>query len=150
MAIMKFAPTMLKQLFQKPVTTKYPMEPIQYPEGSRGHVVVDIQACVSCGLCAMSCPCGAIQVDRKEKTWTINRFDCVQCGYCVTVCPPKALSIVPGYQTPGEEKYSVTEQHIMTEEEKQKALEAEAKKQAAIKAAMEKKKAAEAAAKETK
>jgi ferredoxin len=72
MAIFTFAPTMLKQLFSKPVTTKYPAEPIQYPEGSRGHIDIDIQDCIRCGLCMMSCPTGAIKVDKAKNTWTIN------------------------------------------------------------------------------
>ena len=148
MAIFTFAPTMLKQLFSKPVTTKYPAEPIQYPEGSRGHIDIDIQDCIRCGLCMMSCPTGAIKVDKAKNTWTINRFDCIQCGYCTQCCPKKCLHINPGYQTPGDKKYSITEEHILTEEEKQKAAEAEAKKKAAIAAAMVKK-AAEAEAKKS-
>ena len=52
-----------------------------------------------------SCPPGAIEVKRAENTWTINRFDCVQCGYCVEKCPKKCLSIVPGYQEPGNAKF---------------------------------------------
>lgn len=146
MSVMKFAPTMLKQLFKKPVTKNYPAEPIDYPEGSRGHIDIDIQQCISCGLCMINCPSAAIKVNKKDKTWTINRFDCVQCGLCVQVCPKKCLSLNPGYQTPGPEKFTYSQTHIMTEEEKKRAAEAEARKQAAIKAAMEKKKAAAAAA----
>ena len=58
-----------------------------------------------CGMCMRSCPPGAIEVKRAENTWTINRFDCVQCGYCVEKCPKKCLSIVPGYQEPGNAKF---------------------------------------------
>ena len=96
----------------------------------------------------MSCPTGAIKVDKAKNTWTINRFDCIQCGYCTQCCPKKCLHINPGYQTPADKKYSITEEHILTEEEKQKAAEAEAKKKAAIAAAMAKK-AAEAEAKKS-
>lgn len=146
MSIMKFAPTMLRQLFQKPVTKNYPAEPIRYPEGSRGHIDIRIEDCISCGACMINCPSSAITVDRKTRTWTINRFDCVQCGYCVQVCPKKCLSLDPGYQTPGPEKYTYSQVHILTEEEKKKAAEAEARKKAAIAAAMAKKKAAAGAA----
>lgn len=104
MGFMPFAGTMLKNLFRKPVTKAYPAEPVQYPEGSRGHIVINIDQCISCSLCALSCPSGAIKVDRKARTWQINRMDCIQCGYCTLKCPKKCLSIVPGYQTPGEEK----------------------------------------------
>ena len=117
---------MLRQLFEKPVTKNYPAEPINYPEGSRGHIDIDIQQCISCGACMINCPPGAITVDRKNKTWTINRFDCVQCGYCTRVCP-------------GPEKVTYSQTHIMTEAEKQKEAELAAKRAAAIKAAQAKK-----------
>lgn len=102
--IMNFTGTMLKNLFSKPVTKNYPAEPAVYPQRSRGHVEIDIENCITCGLCKMSCPSGAIQVDKAAGTWTINRFDCVQCGYCVVKCPKKCLNIVPGYQEPMELK----------------------------------------------
>jgi len=95
---------MLSNLFKKPVTTKYPFEPAVYPEGSRGHIEIEIDKCISCTLCALNCPSGAIKVDRVARTWEINRFDCVQCGYCTIKCPKKCLHMVEGYQTPGPEK----------------------------------------------
>lgn len=104
MSIMTFKGTVLANLFKKPVTTKYPEEPIRFPEGSRGHIEIDIDKCISCTLCALNCPSGAIKVDRKARTWEINRMDCVQCGYCTIKCPKKCLRIVPGYTTPDEAK----------------------------------------------
>ncbi|MCH5333474.1 MAG: 4Fe-4S binding protein [Agathobacter sp.] len=98
--LMNFTGTMLKNLFSKPVTVNYPAKPAVYPERSRGHIEINIESCVLCGLCAMNCPSGAIKVDRQGGTWSINRFDCVQCGYCTEKCNKKSLSIVPGYQEP--------------------------------------------------
>ena len=103
-----FAGTVIKNLFSKPCTTGYPFEPAQYPERMRGHVEICVEDCISCGLCAHSCPPGALQVDRAAGTWTINRFDCVQCGNCVNVCPKKCLAIVPGYTAPAAQKASET------------------------------------------
>ena len=91
MGIMSFKGTMLANLFKKPVTTKYPAEPIDFPEGSRGHIEIEIDKCISCTLCALNCPSGAIKVDRKARTWEINRMDCVQCGYCTMKCPKKCI-----------------------------------------------------------
>lgn len=102
--IMNFTGTMIKNLFSKPVTIDYPAKPAVYPERSRGHIEINIDDCISCGICKMNCPSGAIKVDRTAKTWTINRFDCVQCGYCVEKCPKKCLHIVPGYQEPMDKK----------------------------------------------
>ena len=84
-----FAGRVIKNLFKKPATTQYPFEPAQYPERMRGHIRIEIENCISCGLCMRSCPSQAIRVDRKAGTWTIERFDCVQCGFCVATCPKK-------------------------------------------------------------
>lgn len=96
--------TVLRNLFSKPVTTSYPAVPREYPERTRGHIEIQIEDCILCGLCMRSCPPGAIQVNRGTGAWTINRFDCIQCGYCVEKCPKKCLSIVPGYTAPEEKK----------------------------------------------
>lgn len=103
-----FAHTALKNLFSKPATTGYPFEPAKYPERMRGHVQIKIEDCISCGLCARSCPPEALKVDRAARTWTINRFDCVQCGNCTNVCPKKCLFMVPGYTEHGAQKVSET------------------------------------------
>ena len=100
-----FTKTVMKNLFSKPATTAYPFEQREYPERTRGHVEINIDDCIMCGMCMRSCPPGAIEVERAENTWTINRFDCIQCGYCVEKCPKKCLSIIPGYQEPGVEKF---------------------------------------------
>ena len=108
--IMTFTKTAMKNLFSKPATTAYPAVPKEYPERTRGHVSNNIEQCIFCGMCMRSCPPGAIKVVRgtEEGTWTINRFDCIQCANCVEKCPKKCLSITPGYQTPGPEKYTET------------------------------------------
>ncbi len=103
--IMNFSGTILKNLFSKPVTKNYPAEPAVYPERSRGHIENDFDQCILCGLCMRNCPTGAIVVEKNEGNWRINRFDCIQCGYCTLKCPKKCLSILPGYQEPGPEKY---------------------------------------------
>jgi formate hydrogenlyase subunit 6/NADH:ubiquinone oxidoreductase subunit I len=144
MGIMKFAPEALKNLFKKPVTTTYPAEPAVYPERSRGHVAIDVDGCISCGICQLSCPLGAIKVDKKEGTWDIDRFDCIACGYCVEKCPKKCLSMVSGYQEPGREKY----EDKFRRSAEAMAAEAEKKKQAALKAAAAKKALAEKKARE--
>lgn len=99
-----FVGTVLKNLFRKPATTKYPFEPAQYPERMRGHVEIDMQNCITCGLCMRACPSQAIRVDRKAGTWEISRFDCVQCENCVNMCPKKCLTMKIGYTQPDVEK----------------------------------------------
>lgn len=104
MAIMDFTRLALKNLFSKPATKNYPEAPREYPPRSRGHIEIQIDDCILCGMCQRKCPSGAITVDRKTKTWTIERMGCVQCANCVEGCPKKCLSIVPGYTAPAGEK----------------------------------------------
>lgn len=104
MGIMDFTVQALKNLISKPATSSYPFEKRTYPERSRGHVEINIDDCIMCGLCSRKCMAGAITVDRNTKTWSIERMGCVQCGSCVIACPKKCLSIVPGYTEPSAEK----------------------------------------------
>ncbi len=104
MKLMDFTGFALKNLFSKPATCNYPAEPAAYPERSRGHIEIDIDDCIMCGMCMRKCPSGAIRVDRTKKTWTIERMGCVQCENCVNACPKSCLHIKPGYTEPSTEK----------------------------------------------
>lgn len=103
MAIMDFTKIALKNLFSKPATGQYPFKPKEYPERSRGHVEINIDDCIMCGICSRKCMSGAIKVDRNTKTWSIERMGCVQCQACVNACPKKCLSMKPGYTAPARE-----------------------------------------------
>lgn len=120
MNIMTFTKTVMHNLFSKPATRMYPQQPRIYPERSRGHIEINIDTCVFCGLCSKKCPSGAIAVNRAEKSWSIERFGCIQCGYCVDSCAKKSLSIVPGYTEPGAQKRVDTYSQPIVEEEKPK------------------------------
>lgn len=110
MKLMDFTGFALKNLFSKPATKNYPEDPIVYPERSRGHIEIDIDNCIMCGMCQRKCPSAAIKVDKATRTWSIERMGCVQCENCVTGCPKKCLHIKPGYtepsQTPTIDSYS--------------------------------------------
>lgn len=108
MGYLHFAGTILSGLFKKPVTTEYPLKPAVLPQELRGKVLIDIQKCISCGMCMRKCPAGAITVDRAAKSWSINRFACVQCATCVDNCPVKCLRMEPQYAAPGTEKHAET------------------------------------------
>lgn len=104
MNIMDFASQAIKNLFSKPATTAYPFKPKEYPERSRGHIEINIDDCIMCGLCARKCMSGAITVDRNTKTWTIERMGCVQCASCAQACPKHCLTMVSGYTEPSTKK----------------------------------------------
>lgn len=100
MSIMDFASTAIKNLLSKPATLKYPQAPRVYPQGSRGHVEINIDDCIMCGICSRKCMSHAITVDRKTRTWSIERMGCVQCRLCVDSCPKKCLTMAAGYTAP--------------------------------------------------
>ncbi|MCI8469733.1 MAG: 4Fe-4S binding protein [Eggerthellaceae bacterium] len=87
----------LGSLFKKPETVCYPAEVKPAPKGLKGHVVVDADHCILCGICQKTCPCHTITVDKKARTWGINPFMCVQCGACVRACPKHCLAMDPAY-----------------------------------------------------
>lgn len=84
-------------LFKQPETVKYPFEKKPQPAGLKGHVVIDVDDCILCGMCERGCTTNCITVDRKARYWEIQPYQCVQCGYCITVCPKACLSMDPDY-----------------------------------------------------
>ena len=91
-------------LFKKPETVLYPFVKKEPPAGLKGHVVVDEATCILCSLCVKRCPCGAIEVDKKGRTWSIDHFRCVQCGSCTYECPKGSLTMLPTYETVSRQK----------------------------------------------
>ena len=107
-SIMKFTSFALKNLFSKPVTKNYPAEEREYPARTRGSLQCKIEDCIFCGMCQRKCPSGAITVDRKARTWSIDRMGCVQCENCVNHCPKHCLKMDVHYSEPDYNKVVTT------------------------------------------
>ena len=84
-------------LFKKPETVKYPFEKKPQPAGLKGHIVIDVESCILCGMCERGCTTDCITVDKDGGFWEIQPYQCVQCGYCITVCPKDCLAMDPDY-----------------------------------------------------
>lgn len=137
----------LRSVFKKPETIMYPAQTRFQPEGLKGHIANDMDACILCGICEKRCPTSAITVAKKDGTWSIDRFLCVQCGTCARECPKSSLSMEPSYPAPATAKHvDVLRKPEPSEEDRAAAAAKEAEKAARIKAAMEAKAAREAAA----
>lgn len=97
MGVFKLGKMTFGSLFKKPETVLYPIETKPQPIGLKGHISIDAESCILCGMCDRSCATNCITVNKAEGYWEIDRFQCVQCGYCITVCPKKCLSMDPNY-----------------------------------------------------
>lgn len=100
MGLFTFAKTVTTTLLKRPATLNYPAQPAKKYDLSRGHLMIDVDACKWCGLCSRRCPTQALTVDRKEKTWEIDRFRCVVCNSCVELCPAHCLVMETTYLPP--------------------------------------------------
>jgi NADH-quinone oxidoreductase subunit I len=103
----------LKNIFKKPFTEKYPKEKIILPKRFRGKLSVNWKKCVECGLCKMICPADAITLGMKIKKIksddviykkilhpiiSIDMGKCVSCGLCVEICPVKIISFTNEFE----------------------------------------------------
>ena len=96
----RFGKTILGSIGKKPATLMYPVVPREWEERTRGSVSIDGDNCIACGICANACPTNAIDIDKAEGKWTIQRMQCIQCSACVDGCPKKCLTMENLYTIP--------------------------------------------------
>jgi ferredoxin len=59
-----------------------------------GSVALDVDACVACGACAVTCPTDALRLDGAAATLTVTDADCIGCGSCASACPDEAIHVL--------------------------------------------------------
>ncbi len=86
-------PKVIRNMFSKPITTRFPYESNPIPDGYRGEHSFDIDKCKSCGLCSKICPNRAIEmVEVSGKRMPLIHLDsCIFCYVCVENCPRNAI-----------------------------------------------------------
>ena len=101
----------IRQVFKKPVTTRYPKEKRPKPERFHGRHVLNryddgMEKCIGCELCAGVCPARCIYVrgadnppdapvspgERYGFVYEINYLRCIHCDLCVEACPTEAIT----------------------------------------------------------
>ena len=102
-------PTIIKNLFSRPATRRYPFKDIREPfPGYRGSIHWDVSKCDLCGDCARVCPAEAIEVSLANNQITYDPFKCIYCGTCVQTCLPRAISQDKHYTKPAATKATQT------------------------------------------
>jgi len=93
----------LKSIFKKPATTKYPYEKVktEMPDKFRGRLLFHPERCVGCKLCMRDCPSGAINIKKvgtSQFECEIDLGKCIYCGQCVDSCLKKALEMTKEFE----------------------------------------------------
>ena len=96
-----FKRTMMR-IFQRPFTRAYPFTTRAPFADARGHITMDPDACIYCGICQKRCPSNAIVVSRKPNPnrWTFDPHACIVCGDCVTACPKRCITMQTAHRKP--------------------------------------------------
>ena len=85
----------LRNLFRKPMTLKFPYESLPQVEGYRGRHSLDLATCRGCFICSMLCPNKAIwPVEFKGRTYPqVHLGKCCFCQLCEEYCPTGAMKL---------------------------------------------------------
>lgn len=77
----------LRKLVEEHGTSVTPS--LKHPHSPMGVVAVEPQRCTACGVCAGTCPTGALGFtqDNEAVTLTFDAALCIACGQCIGVCP---------------------------------------------------------------
>jgi len=88
----------LKNLFSRAFTVKYPEKKPGLPERFKGKHIWEEKMCIYCFQCQAQCPTKAIHIDKEKKTYTVDLGRCIFCGLCEEVCPTGAIRLGKKYE----------------------------------------------------
>lgn len=97
----KMIEMVLRSIFKKPATVKYPYEKMEMPKNFRGRLNFISEKCIGCLFCMRDCPADAIVIKKvgdKKYEANIDLGKCVYCGQCVDSCPKKALEMTSDFE----------------------------------------------------
>jgi len=97
----KMLKQVLKSIFKKPATTKYPFAKATMPDKFRGKILFHPERCIGCQMCVRDCPSGAIEIKKvgdKKFECHIDLGKCIYCAQCVDSCMKKALEATKEFE----------------------------------------------------
>lgn len=106
-------------LLKGPSTEKYPFGETFVPEGLRGKIKHNPEACMACHMCEHVCAGGAIRIKEAEDgsglDFMVWHNTCAFCGLCEHYCPTGAIHLTNDYHTAHlqQEKYDYVEKSFI-------------------------------------
>jgi formate hydrogenlyase subunit 6/NADH:ubiquinone oxidoreductase subunit I len=100
-SLFSLVPQLWNTLRSRPITVRYPFEPLELPPYFRGRVVSEPENCRGCGLCVRDCPANGLILERKpgKKGFRLVHYPdrCAYCGQCEDNCPSDAIRLTNEY-----------------------------------------------------
>lgn len=97
----KMLSEVLKSLFKKPATLRYPYIKEKMPKNFRGLINFIPEKCIGCKICMRDCPANVINIikiaDKKFEA-EFKNDQCLFCAQCVESCPRDTLEVTPEYE----------------------------------------------------
>ena len=61
-------------------------------------VLIELEACINCGLCRRACPTETIHFfTTGKRTHVVEAAGCIDCDLCIPVCPENCIVRDEGY-----------------------------------------------------
>jgi len=122
-SIVYLLPDLMRTLFTRRSTVRYPFGPLELPSYFRGRVVVDAEQCRGCGACVRDCPSTGLRLRRDgQGGYRLLHYPdcCANCGQCEASCPTDALHLASAYVAPRLAREELAETLVEHKEERKK------------------------------